>query len=393
MNRRIRVLCVVPRSLYPQHSGGEIRVVSLMRALRRDYEFTVLTFEAPGEELAQAAGALSLERNFGIRTIFCPRTPRLAPPRGKPAIAVDYWDPALALRIRAAVAALTIDLVQLEFTQMAQYAACVSDLVPVVLTEHDSSILTPSDSYYRTGDDGRDHSRRVRAYMKSAFAHCQRIVTVSRADAVRLEDLAGRSKLRVVPTGADTRRLAFRPGSGRRSADALFIGHYPHFPNEDAAVHLCRDVLPRLKRRVPQARVMLVGSSPTEAVRALASPDVHVIGTVPDVAPHLWSNGLFLAPMRRGFGIKGKILEAFSAGLPVVATPTACEAMPGAKDGREFLVGRDADALAAAAARIVSDPALAARLARNARRFVVARFDWSVQAGLLDSVLKEALAA
>jgi len=390
--RRLRVLSLVPRPIYPFLSGGEIRVGALMRRLAPDYQFHILSFLERGRELDQAAAAVELERRHGLRSLFCPRTPHVLPVAGKPSIAADYWDPAMVTALREAVTRLRIDLVQIEFTQMAQYAEHVADLAPVVLTEHDSSVIAPTESYFRTGDDGVAHAREARAYLESCFSHCRRVVVVSAADAARLEPLAGPGRLAVVPTGADTERLAFRPLEGRDAANVLFLGHYPHYPNEDAAVYLCREILPRLKRLVPRARATLVGSAPTPAVRALAGPDVEVVGTVPDVAPYLWRMGLFVAPMRRGFGIKGKVLEAFSAGLPVVATPEACEAMPGVADGREILLASGADALAAAAARLLRDRALAARAARAARRYVVARFDWGRQARLLDRVLRGALA-
>jgi glycosyltransferase involved in cell wall biosynthesis len=399
MNKRaggrapIRVLSLVPRFIYPFLSGGEIRVGTLMRRLAPRYEFDLLTFFIAGRELEQAAAAIELERRHGIRSIFCRRTPGLAPDPAKPSIAADFWDPAMVRVMQAAIVQRNIDLVQIEFTQMAQYAEHAAGRAPVVLTEHDSSILTPGASYFRTGDDGVSHARSAREHLASCFSHCRRIVVLSAADAARLEPLAGPGKLRVVPTGAETDRLAFKPLAGRRAATALFLGHYPHYPNEDAAVFLCREILPRLKRAVSGARVELVGSSPTPAVRALAAEDVDVVGTVDDVAPHLWSAGLFVAPMRVGFGIKGKILEAFSAGLPVVATPDACEAMPGVEDGRELLLARGADELAAAAARLISDPKLSARLARAARRYVASRFDWEPQARLLEDVLREALEA
>jgi polysaccharide biosynthesis protein PslH len=377
--------------IYPFRSGGEIRVGALMRRLMPDYEFDVLTFLVPGAEIEQAAAAIELERRHGIRSLFCRRTPGLAPDPLKPSIAADFWDPRMAATLRAAIVEREIDVVQVEFTQMAQYAEHAAGLAPVVLTEHDSSVLAPGDSYFRTGDDGVAHARMARAHLESCFAHCRRVVALSPADAARLEPLAGPGKLRVVPTGAEVERLAFKPLEGRPPANALFVGHYPHFPNEDAAVYLCREILPRLRRSVPDARVSLVGSGPTPAVRALAGPHVDVVGTVDDVAPHLWGSGLFVAPMRVGFGIKGKVLEAFSAGLPVVATPEACEAMPGVRDGRELLLASGAAGLAAAAARLIRDRPLASRLARAARRYVASRFGWERQARLLDAVLREAL--
>jgi glycosyltransferase involved in cell wall biosynthesis len=389
----IRVLSLVPRTLrLPLHSGGEIRVAALMRRLIPGYEFHVLSFRMHGNARDQAAAALELERRCGIRSLFCRRTPGLATNPDLPAIASAFWDPSMVRALRAAIVERRIDLVQIEFTQMAQYAEHAADLAPVVLTEHDSSILSPRASYYRTGGDGIVHSRQARSYLEYCFSHSRRVIAVSGAEARRLEPLAGTAKIRIVPTGAETDRIRFKPLEGRDAAQAIFVGHYPHYPNEDAAVFLCREVLPRLKRSVPGARISLVGSAPTPAVRALAGPDVDAIGQVPDVTPHLWRAGLFVAPMRLGFGIKGKILEAFCAGLPVVATPEACEAIPGLRDGHELLIARGAAGLAAAAARLIRDRRLAARLALAARRYVVSRFDWERQARLLDAVLRETLA-
>ncbi|MFI5350973.1 MAG: glycosyltransferase family 4 protein, partial [Elusimicrobiota bacterium] len=249
----VRVLSLVPRVLHPFQSGGEIRVGALMRRLVPEYEFHVLAFLEAGDERRQAAAAIELERRHGIRSVFCRRTPGLAPDPGKPAIAAAFWDPSMVRTLREEIVARKIDLVQIEFSQMAQYAEHAADLAPVVLTEHDSSVLAPGESYYRTGDDGVAHARLARAHLASCFVHCRRVVAVSDAEAERLEPLAGPGKLRVVPTGVETDRLSFKPADGRRPSNALFVGHYPHSPNEDAAVYLCREILPRLKRSAPGA--------------------------------------------------------------------------------------------------------------------------------------------
>lgn len=384
----LRLLSVVPRFIYPWLSGGEIRVGTLLRRLPPGTERTLLTFLEAGKEPAVVAASMDLEARHGIRTVFVRRTPGFVPPASLPAIARDFWDPAMAAALRRTIEERRVDVVQLEFTQMAAYAEHAAGLAPVVLTEHDSSILSPGDSYFRGEDGGPE---RMAAFLKGCMSHCRRVVAVSDADAARLEPLAP-GKLRVVPTGAETERLVLKR-DGRRPEELLFVGHYPHYPNEDAAVHLCRDILPLLKATAPGARAALVGSSPTPAVKALAAPDVEVVGTVPDVAPYLWRAGVFMAPMRLGFGIKGKVLEAFSAGLPVVATPSACEAMPAVADGRELLLATGPREAAQAAARLIGDRALADRLAEAAGRYVRERFGWERQARLLDAVLEEALCA
>ena len=380
-----RVALLLPRPLYPERSGGEIRVASLVRALSGRHRFTLLTFAQPGSRLLAEAAAAAVERSTGARVVLVWRSG--APPApGLPELARGFSDPAMEAALGALAASERPDLVALEFSQMAQYAGAAARVAPVVLTEHDASVLSPAASYYR-GGRGPAERALLRSYLKDAFARCARVVAVSAADAKRLAPLARPGAVSVVATGVDLARFAFAPLEGRRPGEAVFVGHYPHYPNEEAAVRLCRDILPRLARLAP-ARLRLVGSGPTPAVRALAAADVEVAGEVEDVAPELRRARVFLAPMRLGFGIKGKVLEAMACGTPVVASPRACEALPGVRPGAHLLVARDARAFAAAASRVLRDDALAARLAAAGRSYVEARFGWDRQAELLDEVYR-----
>lgn len=382
----LRVLCVVPRTLYPALSGGEIRVTSLMRALRGRASFTALTFWQSGAELDQAAGALEFERRDGVQTVFVRRTPGWRPAAGDaPDIADSFHDPLMEQAVRSLSA--EHDLVQLEFTQTLQYAAHVAPGVPVIGVEHDTSALSSRRSYLRLDPErARREQALSLAYLRRCLPACARVVVMSEADKLRLGRWVPQARAEVVPTGVDLQRFPFAPLEGRQAGEACFVGHYPHFPNEEAALTLCREVLPRLRELVPSARVRLVGSNPTPAVRALAGPAVEVVGTVAEVAPELRRARVFIAPMRLGYGIKGKILEAFACGTPVVATARSFEAMPGIEHERHALMAATPAALARLAARVLQDAELSSRLAREARAYVEARFGWERQADLMHAV-------
>jgi glycosyltransferase involved in cell wall biosynthesis len=91
-------------------------------------------------------------------------------------------------------------------------------------------------------------------------------------------------------------------------------------PNEEAARWLATRVWPEVLRRRPDARLQLVGSSPTGSVRALASPTIEVTGAVADVKPYLWNAAVATAPLLTARGVQNKVLEAVAAGLPTVVT-------------------------------------------------------------------------
>jgi glycosyltransferase involved in cell wall biosynthesis len=97
--------------------------------------------------------------------------------------------------------------------------------------------------------------------------------------------------------------------------------------------------------------------------------------------------------VRLGRGIKGKILEAFASGVPVVALPQSCEAMPGARDGEHLLIARTPEDFARKCAELLGDEALSARLARAARELVEKNWSCERQADLLDETYRELLSS
>jgi O-antigen biosynthesis protein len=151
-------------------------------------------------------------------------------------------------------------------------------------------------------------------------------------------------------TGADCPPFAEREG-------ILFVGGYRHPPNIDAALHYTREILPRVHALLPSATTYLVGSNAPPAVSTLAAPGLEFVGYVPDIEPWLARCRVSIAPIRYGAGVKGKVSESMSHGLPVVASTVAVEGMHFV-DGYDVLVADDPQAFADAVARLYRDEAL-----------------------------------
>ncbi|HRE15867.1 MAG TPA: glycosyltransferase, partial [Rhodocyclaceae bacterium] len=108
------------------------------------------------------------------------------------------------------------------------------------------------------------------------------------------------------------------------------------WPNVDAVCWFVEAVLPGLLARHPQLRFYIVGRSPTPAVTALASDQVVVTGTVPDVRPYLQHAAAVVAPLRVARGIQNKILEAMAMARPVIAAASCVQAID-ATPGQDLL--------------------------------------------------------
>jgi len=155
------------------------------------------------------------------------------------------------------------------------------------------------------------------------YRKCDMVLTVTEEDRRRLKD-----ELPDLRVGISTDIHPFT-GENRagRGKDLVFVGNYKHDPNEDAVLHFAREVFPLIKREIPGVRLYVVGNSPTESVKALASGDIIVTGFVPEVTPYLAESRVFVVPLRYGAGLKGKIGEALAAGIPIVTTSIGAEGM------------------------------------------------------------------
>ncbi|MGU3493196.1 glycosyltransferase [Xanthobacteraceae bacterium A53D] len=180
-----------------------------------------------------------------------------------------------------------------------------------------------------------------------------------------------------------TRRSA--PPPGRTLA---FIAGFSHLPNIDAAEFLVREVMPLVWAQAEDARLLIIGSNPTEAVRALAQKRVEVTGWVSDarLTQYYDEVRLAVAPLRFGAGVKIKVVEAMSLGLPIITTAIGAE---GLVDVAQAIPVHDgAPEIAASILRLLTDDAAWAATSAAETAYAERHFSRTAMA----AALKEALA-
>lgn len=368
--RRKKLLVLAPRMPFPFHSG-ERWVLALLRRLSLRYEVSLFTF-LPAGDMSAVAYAMSLERSF-LRRVHA-----LAPPaRGEvvPADCPELARPFYSEKARAELSRVLgedpPDLVHVHFFEMAHFIEAIPPQIPVVMTDHDVSHFGTDGSYLRgLGEDDRTSRReaeRRRFHAGRMYPRCASVTVLSRADARELERFVDVRGVEIVALSVDVDSLSSDapPTAGVSPMDLLFVGNYRHFPNEDAAVHLCRDILPRLRERRPSVTLRLAGAWPTPAVSALAGGSVEVTGLVPRLQPYLRSARVFVAPVRLGAGVKGKVLEALAAGLPTVVSPRVAEGFDESAIREAMIVGGGPRDFAAAVDGLLGSAPARALLARR----------------------------
>jgi glycosyltransferase involved in cell wall biosynthesis len=175
-----------------------------------------------------------------------------------------------------------------------------------------------------------------------------------------------------------------KPLAGRKNL--LFVGHYAHSPNEDAVCYFVKEILPLIRQDIPGVVFYMVGSHITEAVQSLASRDVVAVGYAPDLTPYLEGCRVFVAPLRYGAGIKGKIGQSMGFGLPVVTTSIGTEGM-NLIDGEHVLIGDSPATFARAVVRLYTDDLLWEKMSQNALLHIKSNFSKAVVQTKLAQIL------
>ena len=179
----------------------------------------------------------------------------------------------------------------------------------------------------------------------------------------------------VVPNGVDFAK--FSHDAVPKTHDLIFSGNMNYPPNVDAAVYLVKEILPELRKKHPEVKLMLAGADPSKKVRALQNDHVTVTGWVPSMTDCYAQARIFIAPMRLGTGLQNKLLEAMAMKLPCVTSPLAAKPLdPAAKEGaviacsttRQYVDTLD---------RLLTDSAYYQEYATRGHDFVYEHYDWT----------------
>jgi glycosyltransferase involved in cell wall biosynthesis len=226
--------------------------------------------------------------------------------------------------------------------------------------------------------------KRFRRHEERWWGRVDAIALTSDREEPVVRERAPQTPVAVVPNGVDLEY--FRPRDDRPEPDTVvFNGVLDYRPNLDAAQHLVDEVWPIVRRRRPQARLLIVGRGDEAERERLRRPGVELTGEVPDVRPYLAGAAVVIVPIRMGGGTRLKVVEALSMARPMVSTTLGCEGV-NVRHGEHLLVADGADEFAGAVIQLLEDRWLAAELGRAGRRRMEEEYSWELAGERLESL-------
>ena len=200
----------------------------------------------------------------------------------------------------------------------------------------------------------------------SLSAMSDQVWCVTPNDKEVLEKEVPTAKIKVIPN------IHILQGRGKTYDEReglLFIGNFKHRPNQDALDFYLHEIEPQLLNSLPRLKLYVVGSNMPSDIMAYSSEHIVVLGHVPDVGPLFHASRLFIAPLRYGSGMKGKVGQSLSYGLPVVTTTVGAEGIQ-LSHGHDAMIADDPRAFAEAIVQAYRHQELWQRLSDNGYRHV-----------------------
>lgn len=394
----MKILFLTPELPYPPDRGASIRSFNLIKNLAPQHEIHLLSFSTG--DLAEA-GPL-LDPCSQIETLPAPHRSTLQ--RLLSILLSPLPDMALRLpslefeiKLKALLQKEGFDLVQVEAIEMARYIPTVIEShrpPPLIFDDINAEYLLQKRAFETDLRNlrwlGAAYSliqwRKLRRYEAWACRRADQVVAVSEADKEALCLLVPGLPVSVIPNGVDTRY--YQPGDGETDGSLVFTGKMDFRPNVDGVLWFFERVWPLVKRRLPPARLLVVGRNPSPRLSSLLQdPQVTVTGFVPDVRPYIARASIYLAPLRMGGGTRLKVLEAMAMGKAIVSTSLGCAGIK--TTGQELVIADNESDFAQRVIDLWGDEKRRKDLGVAARR-LAKKYDWTLITPLLEDVYEKA---
>ena len=386
--RKLNVLFLSKRFLYPMDTGAKIRTGKMLEKLSSRFEITLVSsVESPQDDayldevhhLCAAFYPVSWTevKKYSFKfyvQIFLRMFSRY------PITVLNDWDRKIQAQLAGLLEQEKFDLLICDFVQSSLNVRRLHRY-PTLLFQHNVEAVIARRHYEMAANPLMKlfwwlQYAKMHRYEQRACHRFGGVVAVSELDQTYMQQHYHTDRVWTIPTGIDTEYFA--PLEMERDDPSLiFTGSMDWLPNEDAMLFFAEHILDQIQQDIPDIKISVVGRNPSRHLQHKLArfPAIRVVGWVDDVRPHISRHTVYIVPLRIGGGTRIKLYEAMAMGKAVVSTRIGAEGLP-VEQGRHVLLADTAEDFARAVVQMVQDHEARHRLETSAREFVQSHCSW-----------------
>jgi glycosyltransferase involved in cell wall biosynthesis len=383
----MRILFLSQLLPLPLDAGPKIRAYYVLRYLAEaGHELTLVCFTRPGDDernvhrlrrICRSVETVPLVRSRlkdvsnGLHSLFS----------ATPFLILRDQLPSMRQKLEQIIDSHSFDALHADQLWMAPYIMETHSPSLKVLDQHNAVHMIPRRLANRARNPLTravlfEEASKLETFERRVCKIFDRVVWVSKEDQAAV-CVSGNERLSrdcVIPIA--TEPFAKLPLRSQQPFRITFVGgmHWP--PNAEGVSWFVEKIWPKVTFAVPSAVLTLIGKgTPKKLGRLGAGSNVELAGYVSDLERHLSETAAFIVPLRSGAGMRVKILDAWSWGLPVISTSLGAEGIK-TTAGENLLVADDEESFANSLIQVMRDRNLARRLSENGRTTVETLYDW-----------------
>lgn len=211
------------------------------------------------------------------------------------------------------------------------------------------------------------------------YSSYAKVIFVSEVDAEFSGSANSRDNFIAIANGVNIEE--FRPDSTVKILEKsiVFSGNMSYGPSFSAAKYLIENIATQLYKVDPTISICIVGSG-SEKIKVIADKYPHLtircLGYVENLNNILVQSSIYVSPLFLGSGIKTKILEALSAGLPIVGSIISFDGIREIEHCENAFIAHSDDEFISYIIKLFNDEALRRKISRNARNLITKNYSW-----------------
>jgi len=371
-------------------NGGKLRDYHIMKYLARKHELWVVGFNEPGlKKTDLSLPFVPAERCFTVGETRDTAFSDFFRLRYMPLWCLIYYAPEIQEMLDKVFKMTDFDCLHVSHSFMAHYALKYSRIKRVIDHHNVKTLL-----YRDTGNKTNNPFRKINCaaelykwyrYQRQVLNNFEYHTACSGEEQNAIKEFV-KAPVELLPSGVDTDKF-YPKNEGLGGYNLLFTGSLDYFPNHEAVVYFCKQILPRVRRLVPEVVFQVVGRKPTHGLEQLLRRTANTWFScdVRDIRPFYYQSTLFVVPLLDGAGTRLKIMEAMATGLPVVSTAKGCQGL-GLKDGEGIIIRDDPQEMAGAIVQLLTDHEMRQKFHEKAIRVARENFSWDKVLRTLDVI-------
>ncbi len=395
----MKILFLTHSFPYPPDEGIKIVCYNLIKELSKRHSVTLLSFI----NLEKEKDYISVIKNFCERIETVEHNVPKSPVKRiynilfqkYPFCIYQFYSDKFTQKLIQLTSEEKFDVIHFDFVNTSFYRSFIQD-IPGIFFPHDAMSML----FYRNATiEGNifnklyfwSQYKKMVSYEKENIPKFKKTVVVSPKDMNWLLNIDKNFDIIVIPNGVDANY--FKPMDEKDDyPSVIFRGIMNFYPNIDSVIYFAKEILPIIRKEIPDLKFYIVGPNPTAQIKKLAKNPLNIVtGYVEDIRPYIWRTTVNICPMRIGSGIKNKILEAMAMEKSTVTTSIGVEGIPDVTDGENILVADTPEEFAKKTILLLKDEILRKKIGKNGREFVMKNYTWEKVAKKFEEVYKEAI--